>query len=104
MNNPEKPVESSSMKFRRIGGSSQLVIESPEDFRNAYELDPAHWALTSIPAKNLLCPANFLDLIPQDASGRIHVKDVRQLLKWVISTVADLQDFITPRPRSDSPP
>ena len=86
------------MKFRRIGGSSQLVIESANDFRNAYELDPAHWTLTSIPAKNLLCPADFLALIPQDASGRIHVKDVRGLLKWVISTVADLSDFITAAP------
>ena len=97
MNDPEHPNES-SMKFRRIGGSSQLVIESADDFRNAYELDPAHWTLTSIPAKNLLCPAEFLALIPQDASGRIHVKDVRNLLKWVISTVADLEDFITAAP------
>ena len=97
MNNPEN-VSETSMKFRRIGGSSQLVIESANDFRNAYELDPAHWTLTSIPAKNLLCPADFLALIPQDASGRIHVKDVRALLKWVISTVADLSDFITAAP------
>lgn len=97
MNNPEN-VNETTMKFRRIGGSSQLVIESANDFRNAYELDPAHWTLTSIPAKNLLCPAEFLDLIPQDASGRIHVKDVRNLLKWVISTVADLSDFITAAP------
>ena len=97
MNNPEN-VSETSMKFRRIGGSSQLVIESANDFRNAYELDPAHWTLTSIPAKNLLCPAEFLALIPQDASGRIHVKDVRALLKWVISTVADLSDFITAAP------
>ncbi len=97
MNNPET-VNETSMKFRRIGGSSQLVIESANDFRNAYELDPAHWTLTSIPAKNLLCPADFLALIPQDASGRIHVKDVRALLKWVISTVADLSDFITAAP------
>jgi len=97
MNNPEK-VNDSTMKFRRIGGSAQLVIESASDFRNAYELDPAHWTLTSIPAKNLLCPADFLALIPQDASGRIHVKDVRALLKWVISTVSDLSDFITAAP------
>ena len=97
MNNPET-VSETSMKFRRIGGSSQLIIESANDFRNAYELDPAHWTLTSIPAKNLLCPADFLALIPQDASGRIHVKDVRGLLKWVISTVADLSDFITAAP------
>lgn len=97
MNNPEN-VSETSMKFRRIGGSSQLVIESANDFRNAYELDPAHWTLTSIPAKNLLCPAEFLALIPQDASGRIHVKDVRGLLKWVISAVADLSDFITAAP------
>ena len=97
MNNPET-VSETSMKFRRIGGSTQLVIESANDFRNAYELDPAHWTLTSIPAKNLLCPAEFLALIPQDASGRIHVKDVRGLLKWVISTVADLSDFITAAP------
>ena len=97
MNDPEKTNES-TMKFRRIGGSSQLVIESANDFRNAYELDPAHWTLTSIPAKNLLCPADFLALIPQDASGRIHVKDVRNLLKWVISTVSDLSDFITAAP------
>ena len=97
MNNPDNTNES-SMKFRRIGGSSQLVIESADDFRNAYELDPAHWTLTSIPAKNLLCPADFLALIPQDASGRIHVKDVRALLKWVISAVSDLSDFITASP------
>ena len=97
MNSPEHFSET-SMKFRRIGGSSQLVIESPDDFRNAYELDPAHWTLTSIPAKNLLCPADFLALIPQDASGRIHVKDVRQLLKWIIATVSDLSDFITASP------
>ena len=97
MNNPEN-VSETSMKFRRIGGSSQLVIESANDFRNAYELDPAHWTLTSIPAKNLLCPAEFLALIPQDASGRIHVKDVRGLLKWVISAVSDLSDFITAAP------
>ena len=97
MNNPETSNET-SMKFRRIGGSSQLVIESAGDFRNAYELDPAHWTLTSIPAKNLLCPADFLALIPQDASGRIHVKDVRQLLKWILSTVSDLSDFITAAP------
>ncbi len=97
MNDPEKTNES-SMKFRRIGGSSQLVIESADDFRNAYELDPAHWTLTSIPAKNLLCPADFLALIPQDASGRIHVKDVRALLKWIISAVSDLSDFITAAP------
>ena len=97
MNNPEN-VSETSMKFRRIGGSTQLVIESANDFRNAYELDPAHWTLTSIPAKNLLCPADFLALIPQDASGRIHVKDVRGLLKWVISAVSDLSDFITAAP------
>lgn len=97
MNSPEHSSES-SMKFRRIGGSSQLVIETADDFRNAYELDPAHWTLTSIPAKNLLCPPEFLALIPQDASGRIHVKDVRILLKWVISTVSDLSDFITAAP------
>ena len=97
MNNPESSNET-SMKFRRIGGSSQLVIESANDFRNAYELDPAHWTLTSIPAKNLLCPADFLALIPQDASGRIHVKDVRLLLKWILSTVSDLSDFITAAP------
>ncbi len=40
MNNPEN-VSETSMKFRRIGGSTQLVIESANDFRNAYELDPA---------------------------------------------------------------
>ena len=39
MNNPEH-VSETSMKFRRIGGSTQLVIESANDFRNAYELDP----------------------------------------------------------------
>ena len=51
MNSPEHSSET-AMKFRRIGGSSQLVIESPDDFRHACELDPAHWTLTSIPAKN----------------------------------------------------
>ena len=92
------PTGDPNMKFRRIGGSTQLVIESAEDFRHAYELDPAHWTLTSIPAKNLLCPPEFLALLPQDASGRIHVKDVRQLLKWILSTVGDLSDFITAAP------
>ena len=96
--NPNESTSDPNMKFRRIGGSTQLVIESEADFRHAYELDPAHWTLTSIPAKNLLCPAEFLALLPQDASGRIHVKDVRQLLKWVISTVGDLSDFITAAP------
>ena len=34
MNNPET-ISETSMKFRRIGGSSQLIIESANDFRNA---------------------------------------------------------------------
>ncbi len=77
------------MKFRRLGGSFQLVIENSEDIARVPELDPAHWAMTSIRIDSMVCDKEFLTLMDSDRNGKIRTDEVKNAIRWMLSLLKD---------------
>ncbi|MBR2428149.1 MAG: hypothetical protein IKB16_15555 [Lentisphaeria bacterium] len=78
------------VRFQRLGGSCQLVLENAEDFRNAAQLDAAHWIMTSVRTDSLLANKDFLAFLDADSNGRIRVDEVKAALNWMLSVLSDL--------------
>lgn len=77
------------MKFRRLGGSFQLVIENSEDIARVPELDPAHWAMTSIRIDSMVCDREFLTFMDSDRNGKIRTDEVKNAIRWMLSLLKD---------------
>ena len=50
-------------KFERVGGSLQPRIVTGEDLPRILELDPAHWAATSVDVSKYSCDPEFLEFL-----------------------------------------
>jgi len=82
--------ETPKKRFRRLGGSYQLVLESASDLALALDLDESQWAVTSVPIDSLVCDKEFLSFVDDDANGRIRTDEVRRAIEWTLSTFKDL--------------
>lgn len=78
------------IRFQRLGGSCQLLLEDTSDLRHVTELNDAHWIMTSVRTDSILCDKDFLHFLDSDGNGRIRVDEVKEAIRWM------LRLFITP--------
>lgn len=76
------------MTFRDYGGAYQLVVTDAADLASLDQLDPARWAATSAPLRDLQCDAVFLQALDGDGKGRIRVKQVVEARDWLFERLA----------------
>ncbi len=80
---------SSPMTLRNFGGIHQLVVQSADDLGKIDALDPARWAATSAPLRDLHCDEAFLGFLDADQNGRIRVARVLAARDWLFARLAD---------------
>ncbi len=78
-------------RFRILGGSRQLQIQTGADMRRAADLDAAHWAVTALQKDSLIGDKEFLDILDIDGNGRIRCDEVKKMLNWMLGLLRDLK-------------
>lgn len=69
--------------YANVGGNTRVVIKTGEDIRHLKELDEKLWTVLACPSSGLEIADESLQLIDQDADGKIHVKDVVTTSEWL---------------------
>ena len=82
--------KNNSVRFQKLGGACQLVLENAEDLRNAAQLNAAHWVVTSVRTDSLFANKDFLAFLDADSNGRIRVDEVKNALNWMLSVLKNL--------------
>ena len=82
------------LRFRRLGGAYQQILENADDLKNVLNLNIAHWAITSIQTNSLICDPVFLAALDSDGNGRIRADEVREALAWMLDFYRDLSDVV----------
>lgn len=75
--------------FRKVGGSFQLLLNSPAELEDVLALDPALWAALSAPASVFQTDAKFMQYLEQDGNGMIRLDDVQQAVRFLDERIAD---------------
>ena len=86
------------MIFRKLGGSYQYWVSTPEELPEVLRLDPALWAALSVPAAALNADRKFLTYLDFDANGMIRLDDVENAIKTVQRVLRDLKPLADPAP------
>jgi hypothetical protein len=71
------------MFFRNVGGVHQLEVADDEDLAKIDRVDPARWAATSAPLKDLSCDPAFLAFLDAGGTGRLRVKQLVAARDWL---------------------
>ena len=79
------------MIFRKLGGSYQYWVSTPEELPEVLRLDPALWAALSVPAAALNADRKFLTYLDFDANGIIRLDDVENAVKTVQKALRELK-------------
>lgn len=79
----------SNIRFQRLGGSYQLLVERPSDLAFIPEMNDALWAMTSARSGAFRTDPDFLSMLDADGNGRIRVNEVKTAVRWMISVLAD---------------
>ncbi len=79
-------------KFHRIGGLDQLTLRTADELLHLDELDPKLWVALSCPVAGLQFDSRALELLDEDADGRIRMQEVLDAVRW---TTARLRDPVT---------
>ncbi len=87
------------MIFRKLGGSYQYWVSTPEELPDVLRLDPALWAALSVPVAALNVDRKFLSYLDFDANGIIRLDDVENAIKTVRSAFRDLKSRHSVMPR-----
>ncbi len=80
---------SASMRFRRYGRTTHLIIESAEDLRSMLTLEEELWMATGAPIEGIDCDRPFLDLLDADGDGRLLCADLKRAVQWILSLLRD---------------
>ena len=78
-----------NMVFQRFGRSIHLKIESAADLARACELDEALWVATNAPVSQLRTDATLLSMLDADGKGRITVRELKAVIRWMLETLTD---------------
>lgn len=78
-----------TMRFQKIGGSRQLVLDRAEDLEQIPVLDEALWAVTAMPVEAIIMDKEFLGFLDADGNGRIRPEDLKNAIQWLISVLND---------------
>lgn len=80
---------SETIRVRNFGGLHQLVIEDATDLARIHLLDPARWAATSAPVRDLHCDPGLLRCLDPKGTGRIRVEDLTAARDWTFARLAN---------------
>lgn len=78
-----------TMRFQKIGGSRQLVLDRAEDLEQIPLLDEALWAVTAIPTDAIILDREFLSFLDADGNGRIRPEELKNAIRWLIGVLSD---------------
>ena len=78
-----------NIRFQRLGGSYQLLVERPSDLTFIPEMNDALWAMTSARCGAFRCDPDFLSMVDTDGNGRIRVNEVKEAVRWMISVLTE---------------
>ena len=81
--------EKNPVKFKRIGRSYHMQIETAEDLANVLDLDEALWVATNAPLSTIHCDPTFLSLLDADQTGRITCREIKQAVRWLLEVLRD---------------
>ncbi|WP_284214162.1 hypothetical protein [Comamonas jiangduensis] len=76
-------------QFFRAGGVDQVQIRTGADIANIGQLDQKLWVALACPTRGIEFDSVTLDLIDQDADGRIRAPELVQACEWAVSMVND---------------
>ncbi len=89
---------STSLVYRRYGGSVQVDIPNFEALTRAIHIPETQWMATACPLEGLHCDPRFLTLMDADGNGRIRVAEVKAAVEL---TAKLLQSYQGADARSD---
>ena len=78
-----------AMKFRRVGGSRQMVLANAEDMKQIVNLDTALWAVNSMPLESVIADPEFLEFLDTDHNKRIRPDELRSAVSWILDILSD---------------
>lgn len=81
-------------KFEKLGGISQVVLESGDDLKNLKNLDQKLWATLCCPASNLEFDQKTLNFIDIENDGKIRAYDILSTIAWLEEALNSL-DILT---------
>ena len=73
------------LTLRNFGGTHQLVFATEKDLQELDTLDPARWAATSAPLRDLHCDPGLLAFVDAKGNGRIRVEDLLAARDWAFA-------------------
>jgi len=76
-------------KFRKVGKTYQVQLESPADLQFLRELDPKLWVALSCPVDGLEIDRDTLALIDADQDGRVRLEEVLSIVDWTLARLAE---------------
>ena len=74
-------------QFFRAGGVDQVAIRTGADIANIGQLDQKLWVALACPTRGIEFDCATLDLIDQDADGRIRAPELVAACQWAVSMV-----------------
>lgn len=89
MEHTEEPATSHFWKFRKIGKTFQVRLESPDDLKDLRELDPKLWVALSCPVDGLEIDRETLSLVDSDQDGRVRIEEVLSAVDWTLHRLKD---------------
>jgi len=78
----------SELTFQSVGGAWHLKVDGDAALSRIHELDPARWAVTSVPIIDLQCDAGFVAFMDPAKKGRILVNNVIEARDWLYKHLA----------------
>lgn len=78
-----------TMRFRKIGGSRQLVLDRAETLEQILALDEALWAVTAMPVEAVIMDKEFLTFLDADGNGRIRPEELKNAIRWLTGVLKD---------------
>lgn len=76
------------LAVRRHGGIRQIAIEDADDLACLESIDPALWAATSIPLRDLHCDPALVKILDPSGCGRLRTDGLIELRDWLFERLA----------------
>lgn len=86
------PNESHGWKFRRLGGTDQVILKSDEDIAHLSELDPKLWAALAMPAQSHN-HKDVLALLDTDHDGMIRIPEILAAVEHLNASLTSLNSL-----------
>jgi len=73
-----------TMIFRQMGGAYHLWVDGDTALLRLHELDPARWAVTSLPVADLQADPKLVEFLDPDQTGRLRVDQMVAARDWLL--------------------